>query len=131
MVELEPASAYTPPPLSPPPPIITPYRAAGGDVERAQSPYGLLPEVALTTATIVRLGPPDAPLIGSVEVEMIRRYGWYADVEQGGTSAPGGFPASMQFTVIVAVPKVVDPLVTVSVSPAYVLDPAAASLPMA
>jgi hypothetical protein len=69
--------------------------------------------------------------MGSVEVEMTRRYPGYVDVEQGGTSAPAGFAASMQFTVIVAVPRVVAPFMTVIVSPAYVPDPAAPSLPMA
>ena len=34
-----------------------------------QIPYGVLPVVAWTIATIVRVGPPVTPFMGSVEVE--------------------------------------------------------------
>src|SRR6266480_4877628 len=83
------------------------------------------PDTPMTTATIVRLGP----LTGSEPVEMTRRYSGCADEAHGGVQLLADV-VSTQFTMIVAVPSVVEPLVMVRVSPVYVLAVASCSLPI-
>src|SRR5437588_3123922 len=84
--------------------------------DRAQNAEVQLPGATAPlwmTATSVRLGP----LTGSAPVEMTRRYAGYADDAHGGVQLLTDV-VSTQFTMIVAVPSVVEPLVMVRGSPA-------------